>query len=132
MDLAGGLAKSGQFIKYGCNGGKFITLNFHGIHNLDNYGLCIGGLKTGWDLASINIHSKLRYGVDVKWGIFDPNPIGFKEIVDLVREKKVSVVCKKNFETVNDSIPSRSNQLSIKSTNLMKCRKHTNEWTMVI
>lgn len=90
MDLAGGLDKSANFIKFGRSGHcKFITLNFHGIHNLDNYGLVLGGLKTGWDLASWNVCSKLKHGVDIKWGVFAPDIVGFKEIVDLVQAKKV-------------------------------------------
>lgn len=99
MDLAGGWENSGKFIQYGRQGHcKFILLNFHGIHNLDNYGLILGGLKTGWDLASLNVNSKLRHGVDVKWGVFDPNPVGFKEIVELVKQKKVR--SETNLETV--------------------------------
>lgn len=92
LDLAGGWDKSGKFIQYGRRSHcKFILLNFHGIHNLDNYGLIFGGLKTGWDLASLNVNSKLRHGVDIKWGIFDPNLVGFKEIVDLVKQRKVGI-----------------------------------------
>lgn len=91
MDLSGGLEKSANFIKYGRRGYcQFILLNFHGIHNLDNYGLILGGLKTGWDLASLNVNSKLRHGVAIKWGMFTPHLDGFKEIVDLVKQKKVS------------------------------------------
>lgn len=100
LDLAGGWEKSGKFIQYGRRGYcKFILLNFHGIHNLDNYGLICGGLKTGWDLASLNVNSKLRHGANVKWGIFDPNPVGFKEIVELVKEKKV------RYETNSENVP---------------------------
>jgi len=92
-DLAGGLEKSGNFIQYGRQGHcKFITLNFDGIHNLDNYGLFFGGIKTGWDLASLNVSSKLRHGVDIKWGVFDPNPTGFKEITELVKQKKIKPI----------------------------------------
>lgn len=98
LDLAGGLEKSGNFIKFGRQGHcKFITLNFHGIHNLDNYGLILGGLKTGLDLASLNVCSKLRHGVDIKWGIFEPNPVGFKEIVELVQQKKVGFIFQKKM-----------------------------------
>lgn len=57
---------------------------------MDNYGLILGGLKTGWDLASLNVSSKLRHGVDMKWGIFAPSTEGFREIVDLVQQRKVS------------------------------------------
>lgn len=91
MDLAGGLEKSGNFIKYGRHGHcKFITLNFDGIHNLDNYGLVLGGLKTGWDLASVKLSTKFRHGVDFNWGIFEPIAEGFKEISELVHQRKVS------------------------------------------
>lgn len=57
--------------------------------NVDNYGLILGGIKTGWDLTYLNACSKLRYGVDIKLGIFEANAQGFKEIVDLVQQKKV-------------------------------------------
>lgn len=89
MDLAGGFEKSGKFVKYGSRGGKLILLNFHGIHNLDNYGLVLGAIKTGWDLGSMNVCSRLQHGVEIKWGIFQPNLEGFKEICDLVEQKKV-------------------------------------------
>lgn len=94
FDLSGGLEKSGNFIQYGRHGDcKFITLNFHGIRNLDNYGLLIGSLKTGWDLASVKLSTKFRHGVDFNWGIFDPNlaGAGFKEISELVQQRKVSL-----------------------------------------
>lgn len=93
LDLSGGLEKSSNFIKFGRQGHcKFIMLNFHGIHNLDNYGLLLGGLKTGWDLASLNISNKLRHGVTMKWGVFEPNTDGFKEIVGLIQQRKVSLI----------------------------------------
>lgn len=97
LDLSGGLEKSANFMKFGRRGHcQFILLNFHGIHNLDNYGLVFGGIKTGWDLASLNVNSKLRYGVTIRWGMFTPHLDGFKEIVDLVQQKKI----KPNVEQV--------------------------------
>lgn len=78
-------------MKYGHRGHcKFITLNFDGLHNIDNYGLILGGLKTGWDLTSVNVTSKWRHGVGFKWGVFEPITTGFKEIAELVHQKKVS------------------------------------------